>query len=68
MSDPKTVLEFAKKHGVKMLDLRFTDLPGLWQHISYPIDQLTETPLKKASAWMARPSAAGRPSMRATCC
>jgi len=27
MADPKTVLEFVKKNGVKMLDLRFTDLP-----------------------------------------
>ena len=33
MSDPKTVLEFAKKNGAKMLDLRFTDLPGLWHHV-----------------------------------
>ena len=24
-----------------MLDLRFTDLPGLWHHVSYPIGQLT---------------------------
>src|SRR5260370_25150397 len=42
MSDPKTVLEFVKKSGVKMLDLRFTDLPGLWHHVSYPIDQVSE--------------------------
>jgi len=42
MADPKTVLEFAKKNGAKLLDLRFTDLPGLWQHVSYPINQLTE--------------------------
>ena len=42
MADPKTILEFIKKNGVKMLDLRFTDLPGLQHHISYPIDQLTE--------------------------
>src|SRR5712672_1070034 len=42
MADAKTVLEFAKKNGVKLLDLRFTDLPGLWQHVSYPINQLTE--------------------------
>ena len=40
--EPKTVLEFAKKNEVRMLDLRFTDLPGLWHHISYPIDQLSE--------------------------
>src|ERR1700685_904346 len=43
MADPKSVLEFAKKNGVKMLDLRFTDLPGLWQHVSYPIGELTES-------------------------
>src|SRR5450631_1937024 len=42
MADPKAVLEFVKKNGVKMLDLRFTDLPGLQHHVSYPIDQLSE--------------------------
>src|SRR5437870_3710230 len=41
-TDPKTVLEFVKKNNVKLLDLRFTDLPGLWHHVSYPIDQLSE--------------------------
>src|SRR5258705_5553763 len=43
MADAKTVLEFAKKNGARMLDLRFTDLPGLWHHISYPIEQLEES-------------------------
>jgi glutamine synthetase len=43
MADAKTVLEFAKKNDVKILDLRFTDLPGLWHHVSYPIEQLTES-------------------------
>ena len=42
MADPNTVLEFAKKHDAKILDLRFTDIPGLWHHVSYPIEQLTE--------------------------
>jgi glutamine synthetase len=42
MADGKTVLEFAKRNGVRILDLRFADLPGLWHHISYPIDRLTE--------------------------
>src|SRR5205823_14693483 len=41
-TEPKKVLEFAKEHGAKLLDLRFTDLPGLWHHVSYPIDQFTE--------------------------
>ena len=42
MPDAKAVLQFAKKHDVKILDLRFTDLPGLWHHVSFPIGQLTE--------------------------
>ncbi len=40
--DPKAVLEFVKEHNVQILDLRFTDLPGLWHHVSYPIGQLSE--------------------------
>jgi glutamine synthetase len=39
---PKQVLEFAQRHGARQLDLRFTDLPGVQQHVSYPISQLTE--------------------------
>ena len=42
MADAKTVLDFARKHDARILDLRFTDLPGLWHHVSYPIEQLTE--------------------------
>ena len=40
--DPKTVLEFAQKNNAKIVDIRFTDLPGLWHHVSFPIHQLTE--------------------------
>jgi glutamine synthetase len=36
-----TVLELAQQQGVQMVDLRFSDLHGLWHHISYPIAQLT---------------------------
>ncbi len=39
---PKEVLEFAEKNQVRIVDLRFTDLPGLWQHVSFPIHQLKE--------------------------
>src|SRR5580700_10330034 len=41
---PKDVLEYAKKHEAKQVDLRFTDLPGLQHHVSYPITQLKEDP------------------------
>ena len=39
---PAEVLQFAKDNDARMLDLRFADLPGLWQHVSYPIAMLTE--------------------------
>ena len=38
----KEVLEFAKKNNVKIVDLRFTDFPGQWQHCSYPISEIDE--------------------------
>ncbi len=38
----KEVLEFAKRNEAHQVDLRFTDLPGLSQHVSYPISQLIE--------------------------
>ncbi|HUO60705.1 MAG TPA: type I glutamate--ammonia ligase [Candidatus Acidoferrales bacterium] len=41
--DPKEVLQFVKDNGVQMLDLRFTDLPGLQHHVSYPVSQLEES-------------------------
>src|SRR5215475_11896075 len=42
-TDPKAVMEFAKKNGARLLDLRFTDLPGLWHHVSFPIEQFSES-------------------------
>ena len=39
--NPQEVLELVKKKEVQQVDLRFTDLPGLSQHVSYPISQLT---------------------------
>lgn len=40
---PKEVLEFAKEKGVKMVDLKFMDLPGTCQHFGVPIEQLEES-------------------------
>ena len=39
---PQDVLAFAQENGAKQLDMRFTDIPGLQHHISYPIAMLTE--------------------------
>ena len=38
----KEVLQFAKKNDVVMVDLRFTDWPGTWQHCSYPVEFIDE--------------------------
>ncbi len=37
---PGEVISFAKTHAVKMIDCKFVDLPGSWQHITYPIERL----------------------------
>jgi len=37
---PQEVLEFAAKNSARQLDLRFSDIPGLQHHISYPISEL----------------------------
>ncbi|MDA2917388.1 glutamine synthetase beta-grasp domain-containing protein, partial [Nitrospinae bacterium AH_259_B05_G02_I21] len=39
---PKEVLAFAKENGTKMVDLKFMDFPGLWQHFSVPTSELSE--------------------------
>jgi len=39
---PKEVLEFAKKNNAKILDLKFMDFPGIWQHTSFPTTELEE--------------------------
>ena len=40
---PKEFFEFAKKNGAEMMDLKFVDLLGTWQHCSYPIACLDES-------------------------
>jgi glutamine synthetase len=40
---PKEVLSMAKENGAKVVDLRFMDFPGLWQHFSVPIRELEES-------------------------
>jgi len=38
---PEEVLQFAKDNGAKMVDVKFVDLPGTWQHFSIPLHQLS---------------------------
>src|SRR5271167_2701265 len=38
--NPHEVLDFSTKNGARQLDVRFSDIPGLQHHISYPISEL----------------------------
>src|SRR6266567_2567342 len=38
----KTVLTFVVDQGAKFVSVRFTDLPGAWHHLTFPISQLSE--------------------------
>src|SRR5881275_889818 len=42
MSTPKQVLEMAKKEGAKMVDVKFVDTFGTWQHFTLPFHELNE--------------------------
>src|SRR6266536_1403336 len=44
---PADVVRKAKDAGVQVVDLRFTDLPGTWQHFSIPLKELTEDLFKE---------------------
>ena len=39
---PRELIEFAEKNNVKIIDFKFMDIPGLWQHFSIPFRDLTE--------------------------
>src|SRR5438552_4468227 len=38
--NPEELIELARKQGIEMVDLKFTDLPGTWQHMQMPLDAL----------------------------
>src|SRR5438874_7001664 len=39
-TSPREVLDRAKAEGVEVVDVRFVDLPGTWQHFSLPLGEL----------------------------
>src|ERR1043165_6248561 len=42
-TSPQDVLSQAKDLQVKMIDFKFIDLPGLWQHFSSPVEEFSES-------------------------
>jgi glutamine synthetase len=39
---PKSVIDMARKKGARMVDVKFVDTFGTWQHFSVPVNELTE--------------------------
>ncbi len=42
MADPKKIMEKIREEKIEMVDLRFMDLPGLWQHLTIPAAVFSE--------------------------
>jgi len=47
----KEVMELAKKHKAVMVDLKFVDFPGTWQHFTIPIEELTDNVFTEGSGF-----------------
>src|SRR5512143_695616 len=39
---PKGVIDLAQKNNFEFVDLKFIDLPGIWQHFTIPVSKLCE--------------------------
>ena len=64
---PKRVLQFAVDEQVKFVDIRFTDLPGGWHHVTVPIGQFNEDTFESGIGFEHRAFGAAQSTNR-TCC
>jgi glutamine synthetase len=49
---PEEVMKFIRKNQIEVVDLKFNDLPGLWQHFSMPASELVELDDLTKSIWV----------------
>jgi glutamine synthetase len=50
--DAQKVGDLIRQNNIKIIDLKFNDLPGLWQHFSIPPSELTELDDIETSIWV----------------
>ncbi|MGM0452229.1 MAG: type I glutamate--ammonia ligase [Thermodesulfobacteriota bacterium] len=43
MAQPKEVLDLIKQEGIRVVDIRFMDFPGVWQHFTVPVSEMEES-------------------------
>ena len=53
---PAEVVRLCKDESIEIVDVRFSDLPGMTQHFSVPTHELTEDKFTRASVSTARRS------------
>lgn len=46
----KKVWQLIKQHKITVVDLKFNDLPGLWQHFSVPVEDIAQS--SKEGVWV----------------
>ncbi len=51
-TDVQKVADLIKKNNIQIIDLKFTDLPGLWQHFSIPPKDMVEFDDLQGSIWV----------------
>ena len=49
---PEEVLKFIQENNIEIVDLKFCDLPGLWQHFSIPASGLTDSDDPTRGIWV----------------
>ena len=42
MKQPKDVLEMIQQENIRVVDIRFMDFPGIWQHFTVPVSEIGE--------------------------
>ena len=51
-STPDEIKSFIQKNNIQVVDLKFNDLPGLWQHFSIPASELVDYDKLEKSIWV----------------
>ncbi|MBM2831456.1 MAG: glnA1 [Dehalococcoidia bacterium] len=52
LKTPQDILDFVKKQNIEIIDLKFNDLPGMWQHFSIPTSELVEIDDPTKGIWV----------------
>ena len=65
---PDDVMKLIKDEGVEMVDLRLTDVPGGWQHISYPVAHFGEDAVAEGKGFDGSSVSSGLLAGTGACC